>query len=50
MSIKGQIAQQAFEETILAIKFFHDKPPDFLWHFLPKLKQMNFYSGDFLYH
>jgi len=50
MSIKGEIAKQAFRETIAAIKFFHDKPPDFLWHFLPNLKQMNFYSGDFLYH
>jgi hypothetical protein len=49
MTLKGDIVNQAFEETIDSITFFQDKPSDFLWHFLPKLQQMNFFNGDHLY-
>jgi hypothetical protein len=49
MSLKGEIAAQAYDEIIKRIKFFKEKKPDFLWHFLPKLKEMNFYGCDFLY-
>ena len=50
VTLKGQIAKQAFDELTESIKFFSDKPPEFLWEFMPKLKQMNFFSGEYLFH
>ena len=49
MSIKGDIAKQAFEEIIANIKFFQEKEDRFLWAFLPKMKQMNFFAGEYLF-
>ena len=50
MPLKGEVAKQAFSDLTCDIIFFQDKPSDFLWHFLPKLKQMNFFNGEYLYH
>ena len=50
MTLKGQVAQQVFSEITESIKFFSEKPPEFLWEFMPKLKQMNFFSGEYLFH
>ena len=50
MTIKGQVAKQVFAEITDSIKFFSDKPSEFLWEFMPKLKQMNFFSGEYLFH
>jgi len=49
MSIKGDIAKQAFQEIITGIKFFQEKDDRFLWAFLPKMKQMNFFAGEYLF-
>jgi hypothetical protein len=49
MSIKGDIAKQAFEEIIANIKFFQEKEDRFLWAFLPKMKQMNLFAGEYLF-
>ena len=49
MPLKGEVAKQAFKELTDGIVFFHDKPSDFLWHLLPKLRQMNFFAGEYLY-
>ena len=38
MSLKGRVAQQVFVEITDSIKFFAEKPPEFLWEFMPKLK------------
>jgi len=48
-TLKGQVAQQVFSDLIESIKFFSDKPAAFLWEFMPKLKQMNFFSGEILF-
>jgi hypothetical protein len=48
--LKGEVARQAFQGITKTIKFFEDKPSEFLWHFLPKLRQMNFFAGEFLFH
>ena len=37
LSMKGQIARQAYAELIENVKIFQDKPDHFLWEFLPKL-------------
>ena len=50
LSLKGEIAGQAYNEIISTIKFFEDKPPRFLWYFMPKLKQMNFFAGEYLFY
>ena len=49
MSVKGGIARLAFEDIIFSIKFFKEKEDRFLWHFLPKLKEMNFFAGEYLF-
>lgn len=49
LSLKGLIAKQAYEHIIAKIMIFKKKPDNFYWHFLPKLKQMNFFAGEYLY-
>ena len=49
MPLKGEVAKQAFKDLTDGVVFFSDKPSDFLWHLLPKLKQMNFFAGEYLY-
>lgn len=49
LSLKGEIAKQAYYEIITNIKFFQEKEDRFLWAFLPKLKQMNFFAGEYLF-
>ena len=49
LSLKGEIAKQAYEEIITTIKFFQEKEDRFLWAFLPKMKQMNFFAGEYLF-
>ena len=49
LSLKGLIAKQAYFVLIKNIKILEKKPDNFYWHFLPKLKQMNFYAGEYLY-
>jgi hypothetical protein len=49
LSLKGLLARQAYEDIIENVKFFEKKPDYFLWEFLPKLIQMNFFAGEYLY-
>lgn len=49
LSLKGVIARHSYNEIIQTIWFFNDKPDQFIWYFLPKLKQMNFFAGEILF-
>ena len=50
VTLKGEVAKQVYAEIIDSIKFFSDKPDEFLWEFMPKLRQMIFFSGEYLFH
>ena len=47
--MKGLLAKQAYHNIIKNIKIFERKPDHFYWYFLPKLRQMNFFAGEYLY-
>ena len=49
LSLKGKLTREAFAEIIPKIKFFQDKPDHFLWQFIPKMKQMHFFAGEYLF-
>lgn len=47
--IREQVVRQAYRDILSIIKFFENKEADFLWLFIPILKQMKVYSKDILY-
>jgi len=48
-SLRGEVIKCTQGHIIKKIKFFENKDSDFLWEFLPLLRQMKVYAKDILY-
>ena len=45
-SLKTEVVRYMYRTLIRKIRFFNDKPPEFLWKIIPKLKSISFKKAE----
>ena len=48
-NLRSELIKFIYRNLIRTIRFFSDKPPEFLWKIIPKLKRMSYEKGDVIY-